>query len=94
MWLAEQGECDMAESEIARESILPKSDFWNGVARLFDFGGSLDRATIESIRARYRTPQPIPSTEESIRATWESVGESMRWAIGEYARDLDETQKE
>ncbi len=94
MRLAEQGETDMAESEIARETFLPKSGFWNSVARLFDFSGSLDQSTIERIRARYRNPQPIPSTEESIRATWESVGESMRWAIGEYERKLDEKQQE
>ncbi len=84
----------MAESEIAKETILPKSGFWSSVARLFDFSGSLDRQTIESIRARYRDPQPIPSTEEAIRATWESVGDSMYWAIGEYEKELDEKEQE
>ncbi|MCY4064269.1 MAG: hypothetical protein OXG53_18000 [Chloroflexi bacterium] len=84
----------MAERETAREIVLPESGFWNGVARLFDFSGSLDRATIESIRARYRNPPPIPSTEEAIRATWESVGDSMRWAIGEFEKELGEKEHE
>lgn len=78
----------MAERETGREVLLPESGFWNGVARLFDFSGSLDREIIESIRARYRNPAPIPSTEEAIRATWQSVGGSMRWAIGEYEKTL------
>lgn len=80
----------MAEREVVRDILLPESGFWNGVARLFDFSGSLDRAAIERIRARYKDPPPIPSTEEAIRATWESVGESMRWAIGEYDKTLRE----
>ena len=80
----------MAEREIATEIVLPKSGFWSGVARLFDFSGYLDRATIKSIRARYRNPPPIPPTDEAIRATWESVGDSMRWAIGEYDKTSHE----
>ena len=84
----------MATSEKASSIVLPKRPLLRGIARLFDFSGELDRELIERIRARYRNPQPIPSTEESIRATWESVGESMRWAIGEYERELDEKQQE
>ena len=85
---------DMAKSETATSVSLPKRPILHGIASLFDFNGSLDRDLIERIRAKYRNPAPIPSAEDAIRATWQSVGDSMRWAIGEYERELDEKERE
>lgn len=84
----------MATNETSTSNILPKRPILHGIASLFDFHGSLDRDLIERIRAKYRNPAPIPSTEDAIRATWESVGESMRWAIGEYEKELTEKERE
>ena len=79
----------MAKRETVYGIVLPKRGFWHGVARLFDFSGSLNRATLESIRASYRNKPPRPTVEESMRETWQAVGDSMRWAIGEYEKSLD-----
>ena len=84
----------MAKSETASSVILPKRPILHGIACLFDFHGSLHRDLIERIRAQYRNPPSIPSTEESIRASWEAVGESMRWAIGEYEKELRQNDRE
>lgn len=84
----------MASNETANSVVLPKRPFLRGIASLFDFGGSLDRDLIEQIRAQYRNPPPIPSSEDAIRATWNSVGDSMRWAIGEYEKELEEKDLE
>lgn len=84
----------MATNEKANSVLLPKRPMIHGIASLFDFHGSLDRDLIETIRAKYRNPAPIPSAEDAIRATWQSVGDSMRWAIREYERELDEKQQE
>jgi hypothetical protein len=89
-----QGERDMAKSETATSVTFPKRPILHGIASLFDFHGSQDRELIETIRAKYRNPAPIPSTEDAIRATWQSVGDSMRWAIREYERELDEKERE
>ncbi|MDE2636522.1 MAG: hypothetical protein OXI30_09175 [Chloroflexota bacterium] len=85
---------EMAKNETVISDILPKAPILHGIASLFDFHGSLDRDLIERIRAKYRKPAPIPSTEDAIRATWQSVGDSMRWAIREYERELDEKERE
>lgn len=82
----------MAANETVTSDILPKRPILHGIARLFDFHGSLDRELIERIRAKYRNPGPIPSTEDAIRATWHSVGESMRLAIGEYGTKLRDNE--
>ena len=79
---------DMAKNELLDSIVLPERPFLRGIARLFDWSGSLDRELIEQIRERHRNPRPIPSTEESIRATWEAVGDSMRWAIAEYEKEI------
>jgi len=84
----------MAKNETATSVILPKRPILHGIASLFDFHGALDRDLIERIRAKYRNPAPIPTAEDAIRATWQSVGDSMRWAIGEYESELDEKERE
>ena len=78
----------MATNESATSIVLPRRPILRGIARLFDWSGQIDHDAIEQIRERYRNPRPIPSTEEAIRATWEAVGESMRWAINEYEKEL------
>lgn len=83
---------DMAKNETLITGILPKRPMLHGIASLFDFHGTLDRDLIERIRAKYRDPAPIPSTEDAIRATWQSVGDSMRWAIGEYDKTLRDNE--
>ena len=84
----------MAKNALATSDILPKRPIPHGIASLFDFHGSLDRELIERIRAKYSNPAPIPSEEDAIRATWQSVGDSMRWAVGEFERELDEKEIE
>ena len=66
---------------------MPKHPFWRGIARLFDFSGELDRELIEQIRANSRKRAERPSAEEALRKSWQSVGDSMRWAIGEYEKE-------
>ena len=83
----------MATNEKAYPIMLPKRPLLRGIARLFDWGGSLDHDVIERIRAQYRNPPPIPSLEDAIRATWQADGDSMRWAIGEYEKELDEKRR-
>ena len=84
----------MANNETA-DSFLPQENLlWRGIASLFDFNGSIDHRMIEEIRTRYHSPPPILSSEDAIRSTWQDVGDTMRWAIGEYAKELDETLQE
>ena len=84
----------MSNSETAKSVVLPKRPLLRSIACLFDFNGSLDHDLIERIRAQYRNPPPISSSADAIRATWQAVGDSMRWAIGEYERELDEKERE
>ena len=83
----------MAKNGSATSDILPKRPILHGIASLFDFHGSLDRELIERIRAKYSNPAPIPSTEDAIRAAWQSVGDNLRWAIREYERELNEKER-
>ena len=71
--------------KIANSFYLPRHPFLRGIARLFDFHGTLNRETIDQIQNR--------SVADAMRADWEAVGESMRWAIGEYEREMAETAK-
>ena len=82
----------MATNETATSIDLPKRPVIHGIATLFDFHGTLNRDLIERIRAKYRNPAPIPSPEDAIRATWQAVGDSMRWAIGEYEKEIEEKE--
>lgn len=82
----------MAKNETVISDLLPKRPILHGIASFFDFHGSLDRDLIEKIRAKYRDPASIPSTEDAIRATWQSVGDSMRWAIREYDKTLRDNE--
>ncbi len=68
--------------KIANSFYLPKHPFLRGIARLMDFSGALNRDVFAQVLER--------SDADSIRADWEAVGESMRWAIKEYERDLRE----
>ena len=85
---------DMESNKAAKSFVLPKRPLLRGIARLFDFTGSLELDQIEDIRVKYQNPPPVPSAEEAIRSTWLSVGDSMRWAIGEYEKELDEKNRE
>ena len=84
----------MADSRMADSVLLPKKSLLRGLRSLFDFNGSMDHSIIEEIRNRYHSPPPIASAEDSIRSTWQAVGESMRWAIGEYDKDFNEKNRE
>ncbi len=68
--------------KIANSFYLPKHPFLRGIARLMDFSGVLNRDVFAQVLDR--------SDADSIRADWEAVGVSMRWAIKEYERDLRE----
>ncbi len=80
------------ERETRNSIILPKRPFLRGIARLFDWSGSLDRDIIEEILDRHRNPPPIPSSKEALRNSWQAVGDSMRWAIDEYDKELSENE--
>ena len=80
----------MVEHRAIRDAVLPERGFMPGIARLFDFSGSLDRKTIERIRRRHHNPPAMPSAEEAIRSTWQSVGDNMRWAIGQFEKASSE----
>ena len=66
--------------KIANSFYLPKHPFLRGIARLVDFNGAMNRDIFAQVLDR--------SDADSIRADWEAVGESMRLAIKEYARDM------
>ncbi|MYD10929.1 MAG: hypothetical protein F4X02_12920 [Chloroflexi bacterium] len=84
----------MAKFELAGSVRLPDNRLSHVIACLFDFDGSMDQSLIEEIRMRYHSPPPIASSEEAIRSTWQAVGDSMCWAIGEYEKELDEKSEE
>ena len=67
---------------IANSFDLPEHPFLHGIARLIDFGGLLNRDIFAQVLER--------SDADSIRADWQATGDSMRWAIGEYDKELRE----
>lgn len=84
----------MARNEIVLPTVLPKRALMRGIASFFDFSGSMDHELVERIRAKYNDSPRISSSEESIRSTWQAVGDSMRWAIGVYEEESDEKAQE
>ena len=68
--------------KIANSFYLPKHPFLHGIAGLLDFTGSRRRELEKQILER--------SAADAMRADWEAVGDSLRWAIAEYKRELKE----
>lgn len=66
--------------KIANSFYLPKRPFLHGIARMLDFSGSFNSRMFDQILER--------SDADSMRADWEAVGESLRWAIAEYEKEL------
>lgn len=72
--------------KIANSFYLPKRPFLSGIASLLDFTGS---------RRRYYEQQILERSDvDAMRADWEAVGESLRWAIGEYEKQPKEGSNE
>ena len=68
--------------KIANSFYLPKHPFLRGIASLMDFTGSRSREFTEELLSR--------SDAESMRADWEAVDDSLRWAIDEYEKKTKE----
>ncbi len=66
--------------KIANSFYLPKRPFLHGIARLLDFTGALNRQMFAQVLER--------SDADAMRADWEAVAASMRWAIREYEQEL------
>ena len=66
--------------KIANSFYLPRHPFLRGIAGLLAFTHSESQEFAERILSR--TPA------ETMRADWEAVGESMRWAMREYDKEL------
>ena len=73
---------------IANSLSLPKHPLLRGIASLIDFTGQQDRAIIEQVIASYDHRRRAPA--DSMRETWIAVGDSMRWAIHEYGKEMEE----
>lgn len=71
-----------AGRKIANSFHLPKRPFLRGIASLVDFTGSRRRELEKQILQR--------SAADTARVDWEAVGESLRWAIAEYEKELSE----
>ena len=68
--------------KIANSFHLPERPFLHGIASLLDFTGSRRRKLEKQILER--------SAADAMRADWEAVGDSLRWAIAEYEKGLKE----
>ncbi len=62
--------CSMVRSSF----LFPRYSAWIGVARLFDFGQSLNRYNY--------SPTPEEADYQSLLSDWLAVGDDIRWAIG------------
>ncbi len=67
---------------LGRSYSLPLPTFWTGIARLIDVGGAINRDLIRHLEEQ--------SDADALRSDWEAVGESMRWAIHEYEKEIGE----
>jgi hypothetical protein len=56
------------------DSFVTRPSFWEGVARIFDFTGSLNTSA-------------WPTDEEALRSDWEAVGNDMRAAVAAYEQE-------
>ena len=98
----------MRELEYPYKFDLPERPFLRGVARLFDFTGSLDREFLEYLRASRqarleRLSRQINSAPhddascgwkqdaEAIRGDWQTVGDSLRRAMGVVDKEIQES---
>lgn len=71
---------------LTRSSFLfPLSSHWIGVARLFDFGQSLNRYNY--------SPTPGEADYQSLLSDWMAVGDDLNWAIKKYEPEIRETTK-
>ena len=68
--------------KIANSFYLPRRPFLHGIARMLDFSGARRRELEKQILER--------SAADAMRADWEAVGESLRWAIAEHENKLNE----
>ncbi len=89
------GEVVMNENDLTKSLNLPKRPFLRGIARLVDFGGSLDRELLEEIRGLYAfddNPTDQSSTEPGFLSEhdgWKADGDAIRavWkAVGDDMR--------
>ena len=89
---------------------LPKRPMLRGVARLFDFTGSLDREYRQRVLDYYNDARSERLADrsldrngdellsgweqdaEAISGYWQTVGDSMRWAMGELDKELSESE--
>ena len=70
---------------LGRSYSLPIPTFWTGIARLIDVGSTINRDFIRHLEEQ--------SDADALRSNWEAVGESMRWAITEYEKEISKRNR-
>lgn len=77
------------EKEIAKKYLLPERPFLQGMISLFDFSGDLKRDAFDQILTAQKNRKQ-QSAADAIREDWQTVGDSMRWAMGQVDATLRE----
>ncbi len=65
--------------------LFPRASIWTGMARIFDFGQSLNRYN--------RSPTPEEADYQALLSDWLAVGDDLRWAIREYNPKTETSKK-
>lgn len=60
--------------------LFARPSFWEGVARIFDFGNILNEYNV--------SPSDEAADETALRMDWASVGEDLHKAIVSYEREI------
>ena len=69
----------------ASDYLVARPSFLEGIARIMDFGGTLNQYNI--------SPTPAEADCTAIRADWEAVGRDLRKAIEQEAGPLNESSE-
>ena len=65
--------------------LFAEPTFLSGVARIFDFAGSLNEYN--------HSLTPEQANRIALRNDWEAVGDALRTAVDEYRRDMSQSQR-
>ena len=78
-----------------RGIIYARPSFLEGMARIFDFGGTLDEYDFGPKPAERKPLSPADAAKanmEALRSDWQAVGDDMRSVMGRYVPDCPACQ--